>query len=51
MAKDCFCLDASSLNEEQQKKFAKSVKTTVDDFNEKLDQEEIEKEKGENESE
>ena len=31
-----FCLDVSSLSAQQQKTFAKSLKKSVDSFNEKL---------------
>ena len=31
-----FCLDVSSLSEKQQKTFAKSLKKSVDSFNEKI---------------
>lgn len=47
MSKKSFCLDVSSLDEDQQTKFAATLKTTVDEFNKKLDSEESEKNDGE----
>ena len=46
MAKKTFCLDVSSLDEEQRSEFAETLKTSVDDFNKKLESEEIESREG-----
>ena len=51
MAKKTFCLDVSSLDEEQRSKFAETLKTSVDDFNKKLESEETESSKGESQGE
>lgn len=51
MAKKSFCLDVSSLDEDQQTDFAETLKTTVDEFNKKLDSEESEKNDGESQDE
>ena len=40
MPKKSFCLDVSSLDEDQQTDFAETLKTAVDEFNKKLDSEE-----------
>lgn len=47
MPKKSFCLDISSLDEKQQTEFAETLKTTVEEFNKKLDSEESEKTDGE----
>jgi len=47
MAKKTFCLDVSSLDEDQRSEFAETLKTTVNEFNKKLDSEESEKNDGE----
>ena len=51
MPKKSFCLDISSLDEKQQTEFAETLKTSVDDFNKKLESEEIEKTDGESRDE
>lgn len=51
MAKKTFCLDVSSLDEEQRSEFAETLKTSVDDFNKKLESEEIESSEGESRDE
>ena len=51
MARKTFCLDVSSLDEEQRSEFAETLKTSVDDFNKKLESEEIESKKGESQDE
>jgi len=47
MPKKSFCLDISSLDENQQVAFAETLKMTVEKFNKKLDAEENEKTEGE----
>lgn len=51
MAKKTFCLDVSSLDKEQRSEFAETLKTSVDDFNKKLESEEIESSEGESRDE
>ena len=49
MPKKSFCLDVSSLDEDQQIEFAETLKTTVEEFNETLDNEETQNQDGESE--
>ena len=37
MLKKSFCLDVSSLDEDQQAEFAETLKTTVEEFNQQLE--------------
>jgi len=49
MAKKTFCLDVSSLDEEQRSEFAETLKTTIEEFNKTLDSEETQNQDGESE--
>ena len=50
MSKKSFCLDVSSLDDEQRSEFAETLKTTIDEFNKTLDIEETQNQDGESEN-
>ena len=50
MSKKSFCLDVSSLDDEQRSEFAEILKTTINEFNKTLDIEETQNQDGESEN-
>jgi len=50
MSKKSFCLDVSSLDDEQRSEFAETLKTTIDEFNKTLDIEETQNQDDESEN-
>jgi len=50
MSKKSFCLDVSSLDDEQRSEFAETLKTIIDEFNKTLDIEETQNQDGESEN-